>query len=230
MEAIPQESTLRKTQFPLFSTLHNNMTTTSAAPVSQNAAKETDGIYRLISADLDQMYNDRNTSQAATDQRRANLGHVISSARTTLQSADRKKLLKSLYELCFLLKRQYEFLHQNDSNMERWCRENYSPADYQAAYGTVPAGYNQRGVASTPAGMPQGSLFASLKSPIIKVKVKCPGFKPPKPFLIANLKLARSTTALSSTKSDSSRAYQETKAGRYRSHFSFLVSPSKMLL
>jgi hypothetical protein len=211
MDAIPQESTLKKTQFPLMSGLHNAITTTSAAPVSQNPAKETDGIYRLISADLDQMYNDRNTSQAATDQRRANLGHVISSARTTLQSADRKKLLKTLYELCFLLKRQYEFFNQNDSNMERWCRENYSLADYQLAYGTVPTGTHKQGMASTPGMAPQCTLFASLKSPIIKVKVKCSGFKPPKPFLIAHVKLTRSTTASSSTRSDSSRVTKKRK-------------------
>ena len=143
------------------------MSATAGPTSTPSNTSETDGLYRLLSADLDQLGNDRNT--VANDQRRANLGHAIANARVTVSQADKSQLSKSLRAVCFLLKRQYDFLNQSNANMERWCQDTFSPQDFQAAFGHTP----RRGSQSVE-GLPYraGSLLNTIRSPVVRVKVR----------------------------------------------------------
>ena len=169
------------------------MSATAGPTSTPSNTSETDGLYRLLSADLDQLGNDRNT--VANDQRRANLGHAIANARVTVSQADKSQLSKSLRAICFLLKRQYDFLNQSNANMERWCQDTFSPQDFQAAFGHPP----RRGSQSV-AGLPYraGSLLNTIRSPVVRVKVRCAGFKAPsKSPLVAHIGLPKGALPLS---------------------------------
>jgi len=196
--SLPMETSLGKThRNAVFTSISASISTTAvtsgAAPSGTN---DTDGLYRLLLADLDQMFNDRNTSQAANELRRANLGHAIATARMNVSQADRNELMANLHSVCYLLKRQYDFLNQNLSNMERWCRDNFSPQDYQVAFGHSASAKrgSQSSSSSVAAAIPHraGTMLSSLRSPIVKIKVRCSGFKPPtKGPLVAHIRLPR---------------------------------------
>ena len=76
-----------------------------------------------------------------------------------------------LFNTCALLKRQHDFLQTNLSNMEKWCKDNFSESDYNATYGSK----------DKKKKMPPIELvLKTFKKPLIKVKIKFSGFKEPK--------------------------------------------------
>jgi hypothetical protein len=216
MEALPPEPALKKShkQFPVVYNLHTSMTTSAPGDSSTlSLVPETDPLFRLMLADLDQQNTDRNSSQAAHNQRQANLGPAILAARAAMNQVDKKQLANDLRALCVLLKRQHDFLSQNLENMERWCRHHFTPQDFQSAYGGPVATSGNNRSPPTTLTLTVGSLLASLRSPFIKIKVKCSGFKSPKGRagpLIAQVRPPGAGPL--STKSDNSRPKVKRKA------------------
>lgn len=210
MESLPSEPALKRTHrhFPVVYSIHASMTiglpSNNSTPVS---APETDPLFRLMLADLDLQHTDRNSSLAAHNQRRANLGHSMLAARTAVSKVDKNQLLNDLRAVCLLLKRQHDFLCQSLENMEQWCRDQFPPSDFQSVYGgPIAPGSKKRGSQATAVTLTVGSILALLKTPFIKVKVRCAGFKAPKIIgpLIAQVRLPGAGPH-PSTKSDTSK-------------------------
>ena len=210
METLPSEPALKKTHrhFPIVYDIHACMTTASPHNISSPVSlPETDPLFRLMMADLDHQQNDRNISLLAHNQRRASLRHSILAARTAVSKVDKNMLLNDLRSVCLLLKRQHDFLCQSLENMEQWCRDHFLPYDFQFVYGDPTAsGSKKRGSQATTVTLTVGSVLASLKTPFVKVKVRCSGFKAPKITgpLIAHVRLPGAGPP--STKSDTSKA------------------------
>jgi hypothetical protein len=216
MEALPAEPALKKSHrhFPVVYNIHTSMTTSAPGDSSTpSPVQETEPLFRLMLADLDQQNTDRNSSQAAHNQRRANLGPAILAARAAMNQVDKNLLSNDLRAVCVLLKRQHDFLSQNLENMERWCRDHFPPQDFQSVYGGPMASSGNKRSQPTAVSLTVGSMLASLRSPFVKVKLKCSGFKAPKGKtgpLIAQVRLPGAGPL--STKSDSSRPKVKRKA------------------
>ena len=194
MAALPPEPGMKRCHrmFPLMEKVHTTLSSTTPSPSSAPDAQETDPLFRLLAADLDQQHlHDKNSSEAAHHRRRTGLGHSAAMARQVVSQVEKNELLGDLRSVCILLKRQYDFLNQSLDNMEHWCKDHFTPQDFAAVYGSTKSGSALTSQSATsPPPQKAVSILASLKSPIVKVKIRCPGFKAPKMSgsLIANIR------------------------------------------
>ena len=165
------------------------------------AVPESHPIYKLIIETYE--LNDKDKA-AFGQEKRVALGHAIGQIRSVIGKLEKPRLVADLYRICGLLRRQYSFLKQNLQNMEYWCKDNFSPTDYQATYGP-PAAATPTSSTGTPVstggriiGVPTNiimkkSALTGLKTRLLKIKVKCSGFKEPKTSLVAKLPPSIST-------------------------------------
>mmetsp|Transcript_16241 Transcript_16241/g.23891 ORF Transcript_16241/g.23891 Transcript_16241/m.23891 type:complete len:746 (+) Transcript_16241:147-2384(+) len=127
-----------------------------------------------------------------TKEKKQLMAASVMTSRKFFTSLDRQQLATDLKSIASLVKRQHDFLAQSLGNMERWSKKNFSGDDYRAVYG----------------GERPKPLLAQLTSPIVRVKIRCSGFKEPKmaSALIAHVPLpgippkVQTTTSSSTTK------------------------------
>lgn len=107
----------------------------------------------------------------------------IPELRSLIQGMDTSKLLADLYGSCGLLTRQHNFLKACLSNMESWCKANFTDTDYRHAF-SLPEPFRPEKVGTiiTPANR-------KWKKSIITVKVAFAGHKDVKgtPPLLAKM-------------------------------------------
>lgn len=196
LPALPQEvsfksrkvfTLLEKVSSTLTGAMHNssggNTSSSSVNPSTEHKdvvpAKEDEPIFKLTQ---DAFKEEKNATMHATAaQRSKSIGTAIGVVRKTIAESDKSKLAHDLLAVCALLRRQHDFVKQNNANMERWCKEHYSEDDYLSVYHE---GKKKRKVPEThtaaPDSAPSVSVLASFKVLNVKIKLNCTGFKEPK--------------------------------------------------
>lgn len=184
MPALPAEPSIKnRKQYPAidrvnqsFMTFINNTTNSVKAPNGGAPVSESEGIHRLMMETLKEMNPSgaQSSGAAATDDKKIAISNAIGTLRQSILATEKPKLATDLFTACALLKRQYDFLQQNLTNMERWCKENFSEADYSATYGGPDVLKSLKEAATSE------NMLSKFKRPLIKVKLRCSGFKEPK--------------------------------------------------
>jgi hypothetical protein len=185
MPALPSEPSIKnRKQYPVMDQINSafmsflNNSSTSKPPNGVTPAAGTENIYRLMQDTLKDLNpssgGQSNASTSSQPDKTAAVSTAIGSLRQTVTGMEKHKMAGDLFSVCALLKRQYDFLQQNLANMELWCKDNFSESDYLATYGPPESQKKQKVAAIA------HSILAKFKKPLIKVKVKCNGFKPPK--------------------------------------------------
>jgi hypothetical protein len=170
MEALPPEPSLKaRKNYPaidkLFSTFSSALNHTPEGPI--DPALYDTAIFKLLLGTFEMSEKDKANF---TEEKRKSLAAAIPKVKEYISShTDKQKLVADLFALCNLLQRQHSFLKQNLQNMERWCKNNFSPADYDATYKDP-----EPGTEST-----RKSWINSLNKPLLGVRIVCAGFKPP---------------------------------------------------
>jgi hypothetical protein len=95
----------------------------------------------------------------------------IPQVRHVIQNTDPVKLLPDLYTMCGLLTRQYNFVKTSLTNMEMWCKDEFSDSDFCQAF-SLPEPFHPEKVGTTIA-----SSNRKWKKPIINVKISFLGNK-----------------------------------------------------
>ena len=174
---LPNEPSIKnRKQYPVMDRVNTTfmgfINSTSAAKKTVGGApvNETEHVCRLMLETLKDL-NPSGGQPTAEDDKKTAISNAVGSLRQTLSSMDKQQLAGDLFNTCSLLKRQHDFLQTNLSNMEKWCKDNFSEADYNATYGS-PEKKQKEAV--------QVSVLSTFKKPFIKVRVKCGGFKEPK--------------------------------------------------
>jgi len=181
LPALPAEPSFKnRKQYPIMDRIHtsfmSHINTTSAAKQSNGGSPvaDTENIFRLMLDTLKDLNPSGGQANAsAQDDKKSMVSNAIGSSRHTVFGLENEKLAGDLFSVCSLLKRQFDFLKTNLSNMDRWCKENFSDADYNATFGSTESLKKQKEVATE-------SVLSKFKKPLIRVKVKCSGFKEPK--------------------------------------------------
>lgn len=193
MESVPPQPNLKKkTLYPsldkVFSTFQNTMLKSQDAILGPEDEVFSQGltvdspIFKLL-CETFQSISEKERN-AFTIEKQAALLRSIPYLRKFIHQYNREKVVTDVYAMLGLLTRQYNFLKVNLDNMHSWCQTEFTPADYKATY-TPPKPKN---------------LPTRWKTPFVKIKVVCSGFKEPKgSSLLALLPLS----AISSTVSDS---------------------------
>ena len=174
---LPNEPSIKnRKQYPVMDRVNTTfmgfINSTSAAKKTVGGApvNETEDVCQLMLETLKDL-NPSGGQPTAEDDKKTAISNAVGSLRQTLSSMDKHQLAGDLFNTCSLLKRQHDFLQTNLSNMEKWCKGNFSEADYNATYGS-PEKKQKEPV--------QESVLSTFKKPLIKVRVKCGGFKEPK--------------------------------------------------
>jgi hypothetical protein len=181
MPALPPEPSVKnRKQYPVIDRIHSSFTSninaTTNVPKGTNSAG-LESIYQLMH---DTITKDATTptgqanSADTLDQKEAAICNAIVSMRKTVAGMDKPKLASDLFSVCHLLNRQYDFLQQNLANMEKWCKNNFSEAEYSQTYGAPDGTKKLKETAAVE------SIFANFKTPLVKVKIKCSNFREPK--------------------------------------------------
>jgi hypothetical protein len=95
----------------------------------------------------------------------------IPQVRHVIQSTDPVKLLPDLYSMCGLLTRQYNFVKTSLTNMEMWCKEEFSDSDFCQAF-SLPEPFQPEKV-----GIMIAPSNRKWKKQIINVKISFAGNK-----------------------------------------------------
>lgn len=177
LPTLPNEPSIKnRKQYPVLDRINTVfMGFINATSATKNAAggapvNDTEEAFRLMLDTLKDL-NPSGGQPTEKDDKKTAISNAIGSLRQTVTGMDKHTLAMDLFSTCSLLKRQHDFLQLNLSNMDRWCKENFSEADYDATYGD-PEKKEKEVVVE--------SLLKTFKKPLIKVKIKCSGFKEPK--------------------------------------------------
>lgn len=182
MPALPPEPSIKnRKQYPhldrlnsAFQAFINNAPNAAKGGNGGAPVPDTESIHRLMQDTLrDLNPGAQNNATTPQDDKKSAISNAVGSLRQTVSTMDRQKVATDLFAACALLKRQYDFLQQNLSNMERWCKDNFSEADYAATYGPLEAQKKEKDSAGD-------CILSKFKSPLIRVKVRCSTFKEPK--------------------------------------------------
>ncbi|EEC48809.1 predicted protein [Phaeodactylum tricornutum CCAP 1055/1] len=179
MPAMPTEPTLRnrKLYAVLDRTYSSFMSHLSALPspstAGNGAAKPPALEFEVIVKLMNEAFKDEKSATGA-HHRGEQMSAAIGAMRRTISFFDKSKLAGDLMAICALLKRQFDFLHQNTVNMERWCKGNLSAEEYGAVYISTKTSRKANATKST-------SVLSSFTTPLIRVKIVCSnGFKEPR--------------------------------------------------
>lgn len=176
MPVLPSEPSLKNRKlYPLIDRLHTNFLAQLSGPGASTStnplpATESEPISRLM---LEATREEK--SMLTATNRSELIGNAVGVLRNTVTQSDQTKLAADLLAMCSLLKKQFDFVQQNSSNMDQWCKDNFSYADYAEVY-LAPSKEADR-----------KSVLSSFSSIMLKVKVMCSGFKEPKALLLAQL-------------------------------------------
>jgi hypothetical protein len=187
MPTLPNEPSLKNRKlFPLmdriYSSLMSHMSTTGKTANGVTRVGETEAIYQLLHDAFkeEKSATAPNVAQLPHDKTEI-VGTAIGSLRRTISLFDKGKLAGDLYGVCALLKRQHDFLKQNSANMEKWCKDNFTEADYASVYTPLKASRKRKSPdAPAAAPLPPPSILASFEASLLRVKIVCAGFKDPK--------------------------------------------------
>lgn len=178
---------------------HGSGSTPPSIPEGSLPARDDEAIFKLTQEAYKEEKNA--TTHPTVEQRSRTIGSAIGGVRKTISLFDKAKLAQDLLAVCTLLRRQHDFVKQNNANMERWCRDHFNDEDFAAVYhdgkkkrkGVTPGAPQE-----TPALEP---ILSTFKVSQIKVKIKCTGFKEPKTALVATLPFdAKRAAALKTSK------------------------------
>lgn len=193
MPALPAEPSFKHRKiFPMIDRIHTSFMsylTSTAPPAGTLPSLDTEAIFQLMQ---DAFRDEKSTAGTqATDptagaERHKSIGNAIGALRRSIGVFEKNRLVVDLLAVCALLKRQYDFLKQNMSNMEQWCKNHFPEAEYAAVYEEPKASDQdaEDGKAAPP------TLLSTFKIAELKVKVICTSFKEPKSQLIATLPAA----------------------------------------
>ena len=199
LPSLPQEVALKNRKlYTLLERVHSSFvqqlahggagasTPTTPRAEGVTAASEDEPIFKLTQ---EAFKDDKNapSSFSAADRVQV-IGAAIGAVRKTISLFDKAKLAQDLLAVCALLRRQHDFVKQNNANMERWCRSNYNDEDFSAVYHDGKK--KRKGTSSTLALDENGhgdSVLSTFRVPVLKVKIRCTGFKDPKTALVALL-------------------------------------------
>ena len=211
MAALPSEVALKNRKvYTLLDRVHSSFvgyfghgsasnSTPPTLPQGAEQAKEDEPIFKLTQEAFREEKNA--TTHATPADRSKAIGVAIGAIRKTISLFDKGKLAQDLLAVCALLRRQHDFVKQNNANMERWCRDHFSEEDFAAVY--QEGKKKQKPSASAPApggvGAPVPSVLSTFKGPQVKVKILCAGFKEPKTQLLAALPVEPKRTLVTRT-------------------------------
>lgn len=195
MPALPTEVALKNRKvFTLMDRVHTSFLgyfghgTSAPTPLPQGieTVKEDEAIFKLTQ---EAFKGEKNaTSHVTAADRSKAIGAAIGAMRKAISLFDKGKLANDLIAVCALLRRQHDFVKQNNANMEQWCKEHFSEEDFAAVY---QEGKKKRKAAGGPAAPgssgPVAPVLSTFKVPQVKVKIVCTGFKEPKTALVAAL-------------------------------------------
>jgi hypothetical protein len=182
MPALPQEPSFKHRKvFAMIDRIHTSFMSHVTSPTSTPGlppAQETEVIFQLMQDAFREEKPSGN--DAATLERNKSIGNAISALRRSIGVFEKSRLAGDLLAVCALLKRQYDFLTQNLSNMEQWCKNHLPEADYASVYHEPASGTAAGGADGDPSKAAALSVLGTFKSPEIKVRVLCSHFKEPK--------------------------------------------------
>lgn len=172
LEAVPPEPSLQKRKvYPVMDRISSALTThlvssslTSSVEATcvGGAVTEETAIFKLMAETYEGNEKDKSMF---TPEKRAALLKAIPQLRETIRSSEKGQLVGDVFRMCWLLTRQYNFLKQSLSNMNAWCKNDFSHEDYQATY----------------APPVQDNLEQhKWRSSVVRVKIACHGYKDPK--------------------------------------------------
>lgn len=178
LESVPPEPSLQKRKaYPVMDRISSALTAhmISTSSSTSTDSKETTGggggnsrvtedsaIFKLMAETFDG--NDKDKS-VFTQEKRAALVKGIPHLREMIGTSEKGRLVGDVFSMCWLLTRQYNFLKQSLANMNAWCKNDFTPEDYQATY-TPPTKDKQK--------------QHKWKSPVVRIKIVCSGYKDPK--------------------------------------------------
>eukprot|EP00977_Amphora_coffeiformis_P015139 scaffold4425_cov168-Amphora_coffeaeformis.AAC.1 len=179
---------------------HGSAGTPPAIPEGSITAREEEAIFKLTQEAFKEEKNA--TTHPTAAERSHAIGSAIGAVRKTISAFDKSKLAQDLLAVCALLRRQHDFVKQNNANMERWCREHFNDEDFAAVYHD---GKKKRKGGTQPGAPgevpPPQPILSTFKVSQVKVKLKCTGFKEPKTALVATLPFdAKRAAALKTAK------------------------------
>jgi hypothetical protein len=126
--------------------------------------------------------------------------------RHVIQSTDPIKLLPDLYSMCGLLTRQYNFIDTCLTNMEMWCKEEFSDSDFCQAF-SLPEPFQPEKV---------GTIIASSnrkwKKQIINVKIAFVGNKDIKGGVVLQARMPQALVTAGEKKKSDGTSIKKTKA------------------
>ena len=210
LPALPSEVALKNRKvYALLERVHTSFTgyfghgsgsSPPAIPEGSIPAREEEAIFKLTQ---EAYKEDKNAATHPTVAERSQaIGSAIGAVRKTISLFDKTKLAQDLLAVCALLRRQHDFVKQNNANMERWCREHFNDEDFAAVYHD---GKKKRKAGAQPGAHeetpPPEPILSTFKVSQIRVKIKCTGFKEPKTALVATLPFdAKRAAALKTAK------------------------------
>jgi hypothetical protein len=171
MPQMPMEPSMKKCHkhYPMIDKLHSVFASVQEAP--QNAlpgASVEDAIFKLLTKEMD-------CHAIKTE----NLAASIAVGRKSILATDKQRMSEDFKSITALLKRQHDFLYTSLQNMERWSKSTFSPSDYAQIYGPeaannilMPSPINKK--------RKSGGILGNISVPIVRIKIKCEGFREPK--------------------------------------------------
>ena len=176
MEALPPEPSLKPRKsypvidklFSTFSSALNNSPQGAEAAALDFTKLMKKPIYKLLLSTFEM--SEKEKANFTEDKRKALAAAIPKTKEYIAGSVDKPKLVADLFQLIFMMRRQHDFLQLNLKNMERWCKNNFSSADYDATYKDPEPGTE---------GSTRKSWMNSLNKPLFAVRIVCQGFKPP---------------------------------------------------
>lgn len=181
MPALPPEPTFKQRKiFAMVDRIHSSFMSHLSAPTGSAASsgvtpvKETEPIFTLMQ---EAFKEEKGAAEASAADRIASVGNAVGALRRSISLFEKNRLAGDLLAVAALLKRQYDFLRQNNANMEQWCRSHFTDEDFAMIY--VPPKNKAKKRIAESAVLTSTSILKSLTSSDVKVKVICNGFKEP---------------------------------------------------
>ena len=179
MPTLPNEPSLKHRKlFPVVDRIHTTFMTSVLGTGEKSAGSATPSVESdPLVALMQECYKEDKPAAdgAGTVQDSQQLERAVAIAvaaeetRRIVSVVEKHKLAGDLMAVCSLLKRQHDFLKQNNSNMEQWCKSHFTEQDYASVF--LPPKQKPKRKAAEMSG--PGSVLSSFASNEIKVRVLC---------------------------------------------------------
>ncbi|GKY95083.1 hypothetical protein MPSEU_000472400 [Mayamaea pseudoterrestris] len=186
MPTLPNEPSLKQRKlFPVIDRIHTSFLasvgSSSVSAVDKTTSPTSSDTHQIhpIVALMQDCYKDEKTPAMGADSIEVNqqseratvLVAAANETRRTVSLFDKHQLAGDLMAVCSLLKRQHDFLRQNKSNMEQWCKSHFTEEDYACVFLPIKPKIKRKA-----GDMTGGSVLASFTKNQIKVKIICSNF------------------------------------------------------